>query len=186
VAESYGVPGWLVANDQSGEVPSGVALEIMTLPLTRNRNARIALNKHGVARRFAIERAIINGAVGSTVIPWEERETWHAGERVWPRDPETVLRAWQTRITMGEADLGDVVMEMRSVKTHEEALNWLEERQAIRDASDVLKPPAPAASPFGTKPSLAPRLGGGRQPLPGTASQDRNPLDEKGTKIATR
>jgi len=183
IAEAHAVPGWLVVADQSGEVPSGVALEIMTMPLTRNRQARIELNKHSVARRFDIERLVINGAVGSAAIPYDDRETWHAGERTWPVDKEQTLRTWQTRINMGESDLADVVMELRSINTHEEALNWLEERKAIRDASEILSPPKP---PEGApvKLSLAERLGGGRKvPPPGTESPAPNPL-EKGTKIA--
>ena len=171
IAEAHNVPGWLVVADQSGEVPSGVALEIMTMPLTRNRQARIELNKHSVARRFGIERLVINGAVGTAAIPYEDRETWDAGKRTWPVDQEAALRTWQTRINMGESDLADVVMDLRAINTHEEALSWLEERKAIRDASEILSPPKPPAG-APVKLSLAERLGGGAK---STAQWHREP-----------
>lgn len=174
IAEAHNVPGFLVADDRAGEVPSGVALEMMCLPLTRNRNARIELNKHSVARRFGVERLIINGAVGTDVISYDERETWHAGERKWPVDPMQSLMTWEKRIAMREADLGDVVMEMRSLNTHEEAMNWLEEREAIRADNKILQP----ASAPAVKPGLAQRLQGGALQRLGTGSQDRNRSEE--------
>lgn len=159
IAESFSVPGWLVVADHGGDIPSGVALEIMTLPLTRCRSARIALNRHSVRRRFEVERVVINGAIGSPAIPWDERETWYPGERAWPRDPAMRLQEWQTRITMGEADLGDVVQEMRGLRTYEESLNWIEERKELREENkEILS--LPAAAPA-ARASLAERLRGG-------------------------
>jgi hypothetical protein len=178
VAESQGVPGWLVVADQAGEVPSGVALEIMTLPLTRNRNARIELNRAGVARRFAIERLVVNGAVGSPAISYDDVETWHAGERKWPVDPTVAMSSWQQRIAMGEADIADVVQDLRSLKTREEALNWLKERQEEQDGDewgDVLgtKKEEPAAAPP-VKLSLAERLAGAK-----SAKAEKEQAEEK-------
>jgi hypothetical protein len=165
IAESFGVPGWLVANDQAGEVPSGVALQIMTLPLQRNRNARIELNRSGVARRFAIERLVVNGAMGSPAISYDERETWHAGERKWPVDPTVAMASWQQRISMGEADIADVVQDLRSLKTREEALNWLETRKGEQEEwGEVLGTKKEEAAPVPpVKLSLAERLSAARE-----------------------
>jgi hypothetical protein len=166
VAEAHQVPGFLVVADQTAEVPSGVALEMMMVPLTRNRLQRIALNRTSVARRYAIERAIVNGAVGTTAIPWEDVETWHPGQVTWPRDPMVSLAVWEKRIAMGEADLADVVQDMRSFASREEALTWLGEVNKERAKVDALKPlPAAAAG----KLSLAQRLGGGALPPNGIA-----------------
>jgi hypothetical protein len=154
IAEAHEVPGWLVVADEMSQVPSGVALQIMTQPLTRNRNTRIALNRHSVERRFAIERLVINGANGSPAIGYDVTETWDPGERSWPRDPEQVVRTWQARIQAGEADLADMVQDMRSIESREEAINWLEERQREKAERTAISP-APAVA---ARPSLADRL----------------------------
>jgi hypothetical protein len=154
IAEAHEVPGWLVVADDVANVPSGVALEIMTQPLTRNRNARIALNRSAVARRFGIERLIINGAVGQPVIGYDVRERWIPGERTWPRDPEAEIRTWQARIAAGESDLADMVQDMRSMPSREAAINFLEERKN----DERMNPPKPETPEIARPATLAERI----------------------------
>lgn len=157
IAEAHQVPGFMVVADQAGEIPSGVALELMMLPLRRNRDARVELNRRSVARRFEIERLIINGDQGTATIPYDERETWIAGQPKMPRDPLIDLQTWEKKISMRAGDLADMVQDMYSFSTREQSIGWLESHAEDAKTIEVLKPTAPPQ--ITTKPGLAERLG---------------------------
>jgi len=120
--------------------------------------------------------------VGTATIPTDEVETWHPGDRKWPTDPEMTLRVWEKRIQMKEADLADMVQDLRGLKTYEEAVNWIEERTAERAKSEILAPPKAPEIATGAKPTLAQRLGGGAKLQHGTANPA--PVQNEGTNVA--
>lgn len=151
IAEAHSVPGWLVVADK-GDVPSGYAVKLMTQPLQDMRGMRAALNRSYVARRFDIERALVNATLGSTAIPVDAVETWDAGQRDFPEEEVALMQAWQAKVDMGVADIADVACDLYQIDTREEAWAMLEAHKAEADAHpDLVKAPAPepVAQPFG-------------------------------------
>lgn len=163
-AEANHVAGWMVVADQTGEPPTGIALETMADDMSRFRDQRHRLNIPGQGRRFEIEKAMINAERGraskarngSEAIPPETKETWDPGRRVFPRDKAAVVDVWGKRIDRGEADLADMVQDMRRLKSREEAINFLDERAKEREKDpekwariDGLKPKAEQQGGFG-------------------------------------
>lgn len=140
VANSANVPAFLVNPNAQGEIPSGVALEIQTDPLRRWREARIQMNRSSVARRFAVERALINATLGTETIDPACRETWQPGRMSFPRDRSLLVDEWQKRIDIGEATIADMVKDTRQLDSIEAAINFLEEQSAMVEEHDVLKP----------------------------------------------
>lgn len=166
VAEANHVAGWMVVADQTGEPPTGIALETMADDMGRFREQRIALNRTPAqGRRFQIEKALINATRGraskagngSEAIPPDTVEHWDPGKRIFPRDKATVVKTWVERIAAGEADLADMVQDLRRLKTREQALNFLDER-----AKEKEKDPEKWARIDGLKPKVqAPKQPGG-------------------------
>jgi len=149
IAEAHSVPGWLVVSDKQGEVPSGYAVKLMAQPLQDMRNMRAELNRGFVARRFWIERALVNAALNTEAIPVDAVETWDCGVRDFPEDEVQLMSAWDAKIKMGVADVADVAMDLYQIDTREKAFQLLEQNKAERDEHpDAVPAPAPVAEPM--------------------------------------
>ncbi|MCP4674261.1 MAG: hypothetical protein GY854_01840 [Deltaproteobacteria bacterium] len=160
VCDAHSVPSALVVGD--GTYPSGVAFDRMMMPLVRYRNLRVEANRPSVRRRWEIEKALINATTGKDTIPRDAKETWDPGARAFPVDQSEKIDNMTKRIAAGEADIIDMVQEMRHIDTVEAAVNFITERKELKDENPELfkkKEPEPEAPPQG---GLASRLRGAR------------------------
>ena len=148
VANAFSIPSFLVL-PETQSVPSGIALEIMTLPMLQFRQSRINLNRGSVRRRFDVERALINSTVASDVVPVATVETWIPGELEFPRDPVTEVDSWVKRIDKGEADIADMAMDLRGIESREAFWNLYDEHKAERAEHGVPDTAAPAQAQGG-------------------------------------
>ncbi len=159
-ATAFNVPSFLVSPNQSGNVPSGVALDIMMDPMRRFRQSRINLNRRSVARRFDVERALVNATLGTETIPTGAREVWVAGNIEIPRDPQLVVETWTARIAAGEADIADMAEDMRGLESREAAWNYIETAKQEQAANGVQTPAQePEQAPVGIAGRIRARRG---------------------------
>ena len=151
IAEANHVPGYLAVSNDSAAPPSGIAVRRLNEPRTDFRRLRVNMNRAGVARRWEIEKALLNAVEGKAVIPENTVEVWHAGNIEFTVDPTEKLAEWEQRIKIGEASILDVIQDMRGFSNISDALVWAEERKQLIDENkellDALKPAAPAAAP---------------------------------------
>jgi len=151
IAESNHVPGYLAVSNDSAAPPSGIAIRRLNEPRTDYRRLRIEMNRSWVARRWRIEKALINAQAGKAAIPEDTTETWHAGQVEFAVDPAEKLTEWEQRIKIGEASILDVIQDMRGFSNASDALAWAYDRKALldkhKDLIDSFKPAAPAAAP---------------------------------------
>jgi hypothetical protein len=88
-ASGFGVPDYMVVSkDHTLDASSGVALQVKTRPLIKNRERRVELNRPSVRRIFEIEKAYIqlfnedNNAEATLL--GECEQTWEPGDLVLP------------------------------------------------------------------------------------------------------
>jgi len=121
------IPPQFVIPFKGGDV-SGVALEQLLDGAKTYRETRVDANRGAVARRYQIERALVNSTIGSIAIPADVVEQWEPGEHKYPRDRGEVAADWKAQIDLGAADVADAVQDMWALDTREQAINWIEER----------------------------------------------------------
>ncbi len=147
IAQANHVPTFYVLPQQGGEVPSGVALEMMYEPSRRYRDKRVRTNRDSVRRRFNLERALVNSVTGKESISSNVTEAWEPGGREFPVDPNTDADAWIKRIDKGVNDLADWVQDFYDLETIEQAYNLLEDKQTLKteNAASLPQPPQDTA-----------------------------------------
>ena len=146
ISEAYHVPSFLVAPDWS-TFPSGIALRMARTDMDAYRDTTVEVARPAVRRRFDIERALVNLSEGKVAIGADVRETWNAGELRWPEEPDVEISVAQQRLQMGVDDLGDTVMKLRQLPSHEAAIRYLEERQQQAEQHEVLSGPQQQQQP---------------------------------------
>ena len=152
IAATHHVPGYMAMDNDRTEVPSGIAIRRLNEPRLDYRRLRIEMNKASVARRWAVEKALLNATDGKATIPEDTTETWNAGAMEFAIDATEKLTEWEQRIKIGESSILDVLMDMRGFSNANDALVWAKERmdliEANKEVLDYFKPSAaPAAAP---------------------------------------
>lgn len=132
VADAHHVPGFLVAPDWSSW-PSGEALKQARVELEQYRHHRIDLNRTVQQRVWQIERTLINMSEGKTKVGDDVKETWHAGDLVWPIDQLKKAQTITTYFEKGVYNLVEAIGEARSLETSEQVIKYLEERQKLTE-----------------------------------------------------
>jgi len=158
IAHAAHVPTHIFMPEEGGAPMSGTAIRQKSKSMTDFRSLRIDMNRTNVARRWEIEKALINAGAGKAAIPEETVETWKPKDIEFAIDPADEMADWEARIRIGEASIIDVIMARRGFSNVNDALAWAANRKKILDANrellDSFKPSAPAA------PAAAPARGG--------------------------
>ncbi len=138
------IPPHMVVPNTGGQVPSGVALEIIMSDARAYRMDRVDSNRANVNRRFEIEKALINATLGVEKIPSATVEVWNPGRKEFPKDPMVQATTWEKRIAANEATIIDMAQDLRQIPTREQAVNFLKEQAKEKEdpeLADILKPP---------------------------------------------
>ncbi len=128
-AERYNVPSYMVATKEDFQVASGYALDVMNMPLDRDRQARANVNRSGMARKFQIEKQLAN-AVEAGSIPVEATEAWEPGVLERPSLVADVIAENQFKLDNALTSPAEILKETRNIATKEEALKLVEEYRA--------------------------------------------------------
>lgn len=139
IAESYHVPSFLAAPDWS-QFPAGIALRMARMDMEGYRDQTVEVARPSVARRFDIERALVNFSEGSTAIAPTIEEEWDAGELRWPEEPTEEIEAAQKRLELGVQDLAHVAMDLLDLPSYEAAIKYLEDMVKKAEKHEVLRP----------------------------------------------
>ncbi len=115
VAAGFQVPDYMVSSeDHAIEASSGIALEVKSRPLKKQRDHRIDLNRPEVKRIFAIEKALIGLFVGTdepgVSLLLECKQTWEPGEL---RLPENRLETAKRIISLMDKGIMDAIAAIR-------------------------------------------------------------------------
>ena len=184
------IPEYLLTRSGASEIPSGVALKQMIEPMNEYRTKRASAARGAVARRWTLEKALIN-SVDTGIIPIESEEQWQPGEIQASEETATQLANWSIRLDRKMGDIADAAIDIVKLDTREKAWNWLKER--AKDAekySELLSQlgissAQSAAGQFQT-PTVSGLRGliGNKQIQPAQRAQKPEPGDDSGTEQA--
>ena len=138
VAAGFSVPDYMVSSeDHAIEASSGIALEVKSRPLKKQRDHRIDKNRPAIKRLFGIEKALIGLFVGDTdpvvSLLLDCKQTWEPGEL---RLPENKKEAADRIIALkkdGVMDEIGAIREYYQLPTDAEAIemyNTMKDRRA--------------------------------------------------------
>jgi len=134
------VPDFLVTVGATAQFPSGVALAAAQEPLARARQKRIAINTGTMARRFDLERALINADAGAVVIGPDVIETWRPKPRAVVQDPTEVVNRVRAKLDGRLTTYLEAVRELEGLSTDAEARRLIESREAAEDELEAALP----------------------------------------------
>jgi hypothetical protein len=125
-AQRWHVPGYMVAAQDNFQVPSGYALDVMNLPLDRDREARTEINRAAMSRKFNIESALANMVAGKETIALDATEHWEPRELSRPTPITDQIAQHKHELENNLASVIDLVQESGKAETREAAIEYIE------------------------------------------------------------
>jgi hypothetical protein len=162
IAESHGVPGYMVISEPGAIPESGIAMAIRTQPLMHNRDTRIRLNKTPVSKIFDIERGLYQVHTGEPLLPGV-KQVWNPGRFIMPEGPLEKTTRLKAALDAGAIDYVTFVRDSHDLATDKDAIEMIEMMQDEERAQ--YKPPQVQAQTV--RPGLGTGIGGlipGRPP----------------------
>jgi hypothetical protein len=132
IAESHGVPGYIIISEAGALPESGIALAIRTQPLIQNRNTRISLNKTPVAKMFDIERGLYQFHRNEPLLPGT-RQVWNPGRFIMPENELDKLNRLSTALDKRAISYVRYIRDLHNLATDDDAVDYIEE-MARQDA----------------------------------------------------
>jgi hypothetical protein len=145
-AARYHIPAYMVTSAENFQIPSGIALQMMNLPLLWDRESRTELNRSSMTRKFEIEKSLANFVQDSAVIPLDATEVWEPAPLEFPQDEANLatLATWQKHLLDNNLEtVESLLVEMGKVETREAAEKMVEENTE----SNKARAPEPAPEP---------------------------------------
>jgi hypothetical protein len=143
LASGYAVPDYMVTSeDHAIEASSGVALQVKTRPLKKDRENRIEINAIAVERVFTIEKSLIK--MFSTAPESDKQtlfecvQTWEAGELKLPENKKEAAERIISLMNKGILDTIAGIREYYQLSTDAEAIEIYETMQERKGKYDSL------------------------------------------------
>ena len=156
LASGYSVPDYMVTSeDHAIEASSGIALQVKTRPLKKNREDRIETNAVTVERIFTIEKCLIKmfseAPESDKQTLFDCVQTWEAGELKLPENKKEVAERIISLMDKGILDTIAAIREYYQLSTDQEAIEIYEQMQERKGKYDTLVEPVQPGKP---KPGL--------------------------------
>lgn len=130
VAAGYSVPDFMVSSkDHAIEASSGIALEVKSRPLKKQRRYRVELNTPAVRKIFAVERSLLGlFAANETGVALllTCTQVWDAGELRLPENRKEMVERISTLLDKGIFDMISAIREWYQLSTDAEAIKIYE------------------------------------------------------------
>jgi hypothetical protein len=154
IAESHGVPGYMIISEAGALPESGIALAIRTQPLMHNRDTRIRLNKTPVSKMFDIERGLYQVHTGEPLLP-NTKQVWNPGRFIMPENELDKLTRLSTALDKKAISYVRFIRDLHNLATDDDAVKFIEEIN--EQNTEFPAPAAPAAPRPGLPPGITPR-----------------------------
>jgi hypothetical protein len=156
IASGYNVPDYMVkAQESSSEVYSGVALEIKTRPLIRERSKRVNKNAPAVKKLFDIEKALIGlyyeGDDATVNLLQECTQNWDPGQIKIPENKNEAATRLKTLKELGIMDPLLLIQEYFNFASEAEAIELYEKMKERKTQFPPLVEPEKPPRNFGLK-----------------------------------
>lgn len=134
-ALGYSVPDYMVVSeDHALEAQSGVALQVKTRPLVKNREYREELNSPQVSKIFAIEKGLLNlhdeSPESQSLLPCSMK--WTAGALSLPENKKEKAERILSMMEKGVIDIISAIREYYNLATDDDAIQMYETMDARR------------------------------------------------------